>query len=132
MTEPNKYRCETCRKYPAGSIFDGDCPQCWILPYKWDVPIDIWAAITSMIGCALHSDFQSEREQVLDELIRDITIKIKDNERFEGESYTEMLRNGDRRYLLKKYESLRTQGSRKQGEQHCNDPKVVSSKESES
>jgi len=47
------------------------------------------------------------RADVLKELIEDVKKEIKDNERFENESYSEMLRNADRRHLLKKYESLR-------------------------
>jgi hypothetical protein len=63
---PHPQRCETCKKYD-------DCPVMSLIKakrIKSDIPL-ISAAIiiTPEIGCASHSDFQSEREKVLDELI---------------------------------------------------------------
>lgn len=59
MTDKHPLRCETCKKYPVMGIISGDCPQKYILPYDWGVSIDIWATITSMTGCASHSDARS-------------------------------------------------------------------------
>jgi len=81
----NQFRCETCEYYPAGSIFDERCPyseftwrhagnhpQCIKDPFLaseiWQVPIDVMSELTSFIGCASHSDFQSGRGKLLDEV----------------------------------------------------------------
>jgi hypothetical protein len=60
---PHPQRCETCKKYD-------DCPVMSLLKakrIKSDIPL-ISAAIiiTPEIGCASHSDFQSERDKMLD------------------------------------------------------------------
>ena len=57
----NQYRCETCnRRVGAGGI--NDCPIG--IPHHLDAP-RVW--LIEKIGCASHSDFQSERDKVMDE-----------------------------------------------------------------
>jgi hypothetical protein len=60
----SKYRCETCNR-PIGLIggFD-DCPLS--IPSHLDVALVDYMAV---VGCASHSDFQSEREKVLKKVI---------------------------------------------------------------
>jgi len=57
----NQYRCETCKYTHDGS----NCPaiQMFIGNMREE---RIIREITSKIGCASHSDFQSERDMVLD------------------------------------------------------------------
>jgi len=69
----NQYRCETCKFYDNRGI---DGFGIWCKPMQ--VPEAHWFRrhdlngmemenITKIIGCASHSDFQSDREKVLDE-----------------------------------------------------------------
>jgi hypothetical protein len=59
----NQYRCETCQKR-AGKLI---C-NTFVNEANGDISGVLWS--TSIIGCASHSDFQSERDKVLDELQR--------------------------------------------------------------
>jgi len=67
----NQYRCETCKyrwNLPKGNL----CPfQKEEVYYKLKEEVFIPSGtdlFTSIVGCASHSDYQSERDKVLDEL----------------------------------------------------------------
>lgn len=62
----NQYRCETCK--------NEDCPFGIEAKYS----IRIIPNIMEKVGCASHSDFQNQREKVLDELEQ--WCKPEDNE----------------------------------------------------
>ena len=69
----NQYRCETCsfkvksRHTQGGIIIDCD---------KYDLALKYFnhQELINIIGCASHSDSQSEREKVLDEVIEILDI----------------------------------------------------------
>ena len=70
----NQYRCETCEKYtetPYLSFCDG-------LAFRDNLDsvdkeyIKEWI---ERVGCASHSDFQSERDKVLDEFLHSLDIR---------------------------------------------------------
>jgi len=76
----NPYRCETCSYHPLhGKIlkcpYDGagiDEQIYYTLKEEMRLPRAA-ELFTSIVGCASHSDFQSERDKVLDELEKRIT-----------------------------------------------------------
>ena len=55
----NQYRCETCKNYE-----DDDGKSACNIREEW-ISTDVWNWI-KVVGCASHSDFQSERDKVLD------------------------------------------------------------------
>jgi hypothetical protein len=61
----NQYRCETC-KYKHPHLIEGLKPDCekssWLLTKET-------IEVIEEVGCASHSDFQSERDKVLDDLL---------------------------------------------------------------
>jgi hypothetical protein len=61
----NQYRCETCKKWMK------DCP----LP-EGSKSSGFYDKVLDIVGCASHSDCQSEREKVLDELKRDLKTRF--------------------------------------------------------
>jgi|WetSurMetagenome_2_1015567.scaffolds.fasta_scaffold26404_5 hypothetical protein len=69
----NQYRCETCLYDPCEVGFDG-CPVWSKFPYDdeergYKISLLGQIRVTSQYsGCASHSDFQNQREKVLDEL----------------------------------------------------------------
>jgi hypothetical protein len=67
----NKYRCETCQKR-AGKLI---C-NTFVNEADGDISGVLWS--TSIIGCASHSDFQSERDNMLDDLIQNVSERIKE------------------------------------------------------
>jgi hypothetical protein len=64
----NQYRCETCKKRTTISCPIQDESDYYKVKEYVTAPTG-WEILTSVIGCASHSDFQSEREKVLDEAI---------------------------------------------------------------
>jgi len=62
----NQYRCETCKKRTTVT-----CPiQEEVAYYKVKEYVTVptgWEVLTSIIGCASHSDFQNQRDIVLDD-----------------------------------------------------------------
>jgi hypothetical protein len=64
----NQYRCETCSKdHYCPIVHSADCVEkcdCWIKD------------VTSIIGCASHSDFQNQKEKVLDEYNDELLTKL--------------------------------------------------------
>ena len=62
---PNQYRCETCKK--PHKVPDGLSRQPHFFCCDEELPYDT-AVVTTIRGCASHSDFQSERDKVLDDV----------------------------------------------------------------
>ena len=59
----NQYRCETCKNRKG--VYDIPFCDCW----DKKIPITKYGMdLISHIGCASHSDFQSERDTVLERL----------------------------------------------------------------
>jgi hypothetical protein len=57
----NQYRCETCKNRKG--VYDIPFCDCW----DKKIPITKYGMdLISHIGCSSHSDFQSERDKVLD------------------------------------------------------------------
>jgi hypothetical protein len=67
----NQYRCETCTNLKC--IWNHENPHAYsgIFPKRKKTLAAAWANnFMVKVGCASHSDFQSERDTVLDELQR--------------------------------------------------------------
>jgi len=65
----NQYRCETCRKKCRITVIDAEDGKS--ISFNPQDPFEktLWFVQgISQVGCASHSDFQSEREMVLNEL----------------------------------------------------------------
>ena len=70
----NQYRCETCKFLIKDPVDWGFDPYCHIsVPIK----LDNWEWVKRW-GCASHSDFQNQREKVLNELIAHYKKVIED------------------------------------------------------
>jgi hypothetical protein len=69
MTDQNKYRCETCGYYQTHHI-----KSCDLIERMLDTGE---IALISKLGCASHSDFQSERDKVLDELDTYLDVELE-------------------------------------------------------
>ena len=54
----NQYRCETCKNYE-----DDDGKSACNIREEW-ISTDVWNWI-KVVGCASHSDFQSERDKII-------------------------------------------------------------------
>ena len=65
----NQYRCETCKNYE-----DDDGKSACNIREEW-ISTDVWNWI-KVVGCASHSDFQSERDKVLEALKKDLQTRI--------------------------------------------------------
>jgi len=77
----NQYRCETCtRKDPQGY---GWCryANAHVNPPN---TTSVIAEFTARCGCASHSSHQSERDKVLDEMIRRIEFRFEDTNQGRG------------------------------------------------
>jgi hypothetical protein len=65
------YRCETCKFLTKEPVEWGFDPYCHIsVPIK----LDNWEWVKRW-GCASHSDFQNQREKVLDEFYQKLFIR---------------------------------------------------------
>ena len=63
----NQYRCETCKK--PHKVPDGLSRQPHFFCCDEELPYDT-AVVTTIRGCASHSDFQSGWDTVLDEVLQ--------------------------------------------------------------
>jgi hypothetical protein len=68
----NQYRCETCKRRIGPIDSSNDCPGG--IRSHLDVP---WLWLIEQIGCASHSDFQSERDTISKELALELCIDAR-------------------------------------------------------
>jgi len=68
----NQYRCETC-KYFKRAIGKGDVKGFCELKKPYLTLLDVSFSVIALKGCASHSDFQNQREKVLDDVIHEIS-----------------------------------------------------------
>jgi hypothetical protein len=65
----NQYRCKTCKNYE-----DDEGKSACNIREEW-IPTDVWNWI-KVVGCASHSDFQNQKEKVLDEYNDELLTKL--------------------------------------------------------
>ena len=87
----NQYRCENCKK--PHKVPDGLSRQPHFFCCDEELPYDT-AVVTTIRGCASHSDYQSERDTVLDILRPEVLTfallmerKLRKHDKDRGDSY---------------------------------------------
>jgi hypothetical protein len=68
----NQYRCETCKHHLYDMREEAD--MCGVT--KWFMTGSLWSFIEN-VGCVSHSDFQNQREKILDETYAKLKQKMQ-------------------------------------------------------